>query len=762
MNSASDGSRRSPEHTLRIPVLNDEVTVYRDEWGIPHIRARGVRDVFVAQGFVTAQDRLWQMDASRRQMQGRWAEWVGAEGVPADMLARRLGAASASIRDYEALDDAARDMVDAYADGVNAWLGQLDALPVEYALLDGPPEPWEPWHCIAVMRHRGFLMGSVWFKLWRAAAASTIAFEDVLTLRQDLGAVDAATQPLNADLVRLLADLTDLQPAIDALRLLAPDDSAGGGSNNWAITGARTSTGRPLLAGDPHRAFELPGMYAQVHIACDEFDAIGLAVPGVPAFPHFAHNGKVAWCVTHAFADIHDLFVEHFDPDDPSRYLHRSAWLTAVTRTEQIHVRDSPTVSVEIVETIHGPVVIGSPADGAAMTLQSVQCHDTDRSFDALRRMLDADSCDSLFEATQGWGLIDHNLVAADVEGHIGHLVRAVVPRRPAMNGWLPMPGWTGDHDWDGMIPWEHMPRVDDPDCGYLATANNRIAWTIEGSGEYLCTDALPAYRVQRITELLAGFDRATPEQMTAIHRDDLTPVATVFQARLRSLHVTDVRQRQIRDLIVEWDGHMAGDSIAATHYARLRWALAGVVAERSGLATVAGDPLLALPPGTSPVSMLWWDLPGLLSTDRTGLLSGWDWDDALLAALDAMPTEDQPWADVHHARLGHPLSRHQPEIADRLSPEGAALGGDNDTVWANGTVAAGGTQAVYGAVARYVFDVGNWDACRWIVLAGTSGDPGSEHYLDQHAAWSRCELVPMHYDWEAIAMFPTSTRITP
>ena len=261
-------------------------------------------------------------------------------------------------------------------------------------------------------------------------------------------------------------------------------------------------------------------MYAQMHLGCDQFDAIGFSIPGVPAFPHFAHNAQVAWCVTHAFADIHDLYVEQFDRADPSRYLHKDDWLRAATTTEDVKVRGGDSHPVQIVETIHGPVVAGDPAHGTALTLKSVQFSDLDRSFDCLLPMLAATSVDSLFQAVRGWGLIDHNLVAADTRGHIGHLVRAVIPRRPAINGWLPVPGWTGEYEWDGVIPAEQMPRVDDPARGFIVTANNRVVTAIPETGDYFCTDAHPPYRARRIEQLLTELGPASPQDMATIHRE--------------------------------------------------------------------------------------------------------------------------------------------------------------------------------------------------------------------------------------------------
>lgn len=242
---------------------------------------------------------------------------MGRVGRRGGLAGRPAGPAPACRRGIDpglsgTLGADARAMVDAYTAGVNAYLRNYPA-PPEYRLVASAPEPWEGWHCIAAMRQRGYLMGSLWFKLWRAGALGVVSAGDLAKLRYDDGGADRLCIPPGTDASRWIASLADVREPIRALCLLAASAETGGGSNNWALAPGRTATGRPILAGDPHRALELPGMYAQMHLGCDQFDAIGLTIPGMPAFPHFAHTAQVAWCVTHAFADIHDLYVGQFD-----------------------------------------------------------------------------------------------------------------------------------------------------------------------------------------------------------------------------------------------------------------------------------------------------------------------------------------------------------------------------------------------------------------------------------------------------------------
>jgi penicillin amidase len=742
--------------TLRVAGLSAPVAVFRDAEGIPHIRARGQHDAFLAQGFVHAQDRLFQMELNLRRALGRSAEWLGAPAAEMDVLCRRLGMEAACRRDFAALGTEARGMLEAYVAGVNAFLDSGAPPAVEYGLLGATPLRWEAWHPIAVMRRLGLLMGSVWFKLWRAAALPLVGADQAAKLRYEDGGIDLLCIPPGVEAARWTATLADLAPGIAALLDRAAPDASGGGSNNWALSAERSATGRPLLAGDPHRVLEIPNMYAQGHLACDAFDVVGLTVPGVPGFPHFAHNGRVAWCVTHAFVDIHDLFVERFDAG-AAHHLFRDVWLPVQRRRETIAVRGAPPREIEVIETTHGPIVAGDPTTGTALALRSVQFAETDLSFDCLPRMLRAPDVPSLFEATRGWGLIDHNLVAADTTGRIGHLVRAMVPRRPRANGWLPVPGWTGEHEWQGWIPFEDMPRQIDPAGGVIVTANNRVV--ADGGADYLCTDCHPPTRARRIATLLAQPGTAAE----AIHGDTLSAKALLLRDHLAALPPPeDAAAAALRETLLAWDGRMAADSVAASGYIALRLALTRILAERSGLGALAGNPLLAVAPGVVPLNQLWWTLPALLRADDASLLGGWSWAQALQSALATAATDPiaaQPWGEAHRPRLAHPLGSLFPEAAPLLDPPARAIGGDGDTVFANGLLPSGGPRTTYGALARYVFDVGDWENSRWTVFHGTSGHPGSPHYTDQHAASAEARLTPMRYGWDGIAACATARQ---
>jgi len=721
--------------------------IWRDAWGIPHIKARTRDQAFAALGFAHARDRLWQMEALLRRGTGRYAEWLGKSAVSADILARQVDTAGASRRDFELVGAETRAMLESYARGVNAFIA-TGRRPIEYKLLGAEPGEWLPWHSIAVMRQIGFLMGSVWWKLWRAAALPIVAVEAAAKLRFEDSGNELLCLPPGLEKGPYRAALEQLAAGAAALLEVAAPDATGGGSNNWALAPERTATGRPLVAGDPHRVLEMPNMYAQLHIACDEFDVIGLTVPGVPGFPHFGHNDKVAWCVTHAFVDIHDLYVERFSPDG-NTYLFQGQWQPVRRRREEIVVRGEAPVAVDVAETRHGPLIVGDPAKGWGLALRSMQFSEPDRSFDALLPMMRAGSVESLYEATREWGLIDHNLVAGDIAGKIGYRVRAKVPRRPSSNGWLPVPGWSGEHEWDGIVDWSRMPAAIDPPGGAIVTANNRVA---ENGEDYLCTDAMPPHRARRVWRRLEALTSPTVEDMAAIHRDIETTPGIELRNRLRGLAATG-KAAAVRDLILGWDGRMAADSLGATAYNATRLALTKLVAVRSGLAAVAQTPYARVAPGLIPENQLWWTVLGLLRADDRSLLGGASWDELLVEALiEAAKSPLSEWGAAHLPRLTHPLSALFPEQSAALDRVSAPVGGDNDTVFATGCSASVGARAVYGSLSRYVFDVGAWENCRWIVFHGVSGEPGDKWHMNQNAAWAAGEMIPMLYDWGNIA----------
>lgn len=754
--------------TLRLQGLQRPVDVLRDAWGIPHIRAQTVHDVFFAQGVVHAQDRLWQMDYDRHRAYGRAAEFVGAGALPQDRLLRRLRLEASARADYAAVNAETRAMLEAYAAGVNAFLQNAAPLPIEYQWLAMAPEPWRPWDACAIFKVRHVSTGGVWqAKLWRARLLRHLGPELTATLYGS----DPSDQPLimppdGEDGGVTWSALEELAMAAGAMTHIPELE---GGSNNWLVAGSRTTTGAPLLAGDPHRSLEVPNVYYQNHLACPAFDAIGLSFPGVPGLPLFGHNHAVAWCVTTAMADFQDLYLERFHPDNPQLYEFQGQWRQAERTHEVMHVRQGPAVAIDVTVTQHGPIILGAPEQGYGLALRYTATTAPNATFDAFLPMLQAASAHAFEAAMRSWIDPCNNLLFADIRGHIGYRLRGQVPIRPRANAWLPVPGWTGEHEWQGVIPFEAMPQLHDPELGFMVTANNRIV--DDTYPYYLALHYEPGFRARRIRERLRSLHKVGMADMLALQADRTSTPAQTFAAMLARVTPADALSAAAQTYLPAWDGLMAPESVAATLYAvcreemlrRVMVPLLGPWARQA----LGGGPYGVL----MPISQLRARLLAMMAADDRSLLpAGTDWQAVLSQALSETVAwlrnqlgddlTQWQWGRVHRTSIQHPLAAVS-ELAACFNPPPLPMGGDGDTVQASSLTASYTVGST--AVARLLFEVRDWRQSAWIVPLGASGHPGSPHYADQTALWSTGRLAPMLYDWAEIgASATTQQRMEP
>lgn len=735
------------------------VTVRRDRWGIAHVEAPSAEAAFAAQGWVAADDRIWQMEWDRRRALGRWAEVVGMAGAREDAFFRRLGLAAISRADYAALDGRTQAMCEAYARGVNRWLAtHEDALPAEFEHHPATPEPWEPWHCVAVYKLRHIFMGTLTRKLWRGRIMAQAGPEAVMATIGDTES-DAAMVPGEGPRPDLLADAASVLDACAAdMAALAAAMDSDGASNSWALSGQRTASGKPLLAGDPHRGIEFPNVYHQCHLRCDEFDAIGMGFPGVPGFPHFGHSAEVAWGITHGMCDDTDVFVERFQP---------GSTLGEPWRTEELDIRGEGTVEVLCGSTPRGPVVLGDPADGVALSMQWTGMFGPDTTLDALWPMLVASSTAELVEAVRPWVLPVNNLLAADRDGSIAFKIRGRVVERSPASRWTPVPG-TDEFAWDGLepVPFEDLPEWTDPERGYLVTANNRTA----DGGPYISLDFAGPSRHDRICELLTPMTGATVDDMSAVHGDVTSLVAANVLGLIIEYAVECGHElsHTLLDMLAEWDHRMTADSAPATIYTVIKRRLIEAIIERLG---IAGAQLGAAgwPPAAEASRMAAGAATRMLCERNLDVVPGLDNPIgrrmAASACVDETAAEltqrlgDDPqawtWGKVHRMASPHPLASTLAAARD-LHPPVDGCAGDGDTVRQGGTAPETGERAIHGSVARYAFDLGDWDNSGWAVPHGVSGVRGSGHDLDQRQAWLNCELLPMAYSSQAVASVTT------
>ncbi len=742
--------------------LGGAAEIYRDSYGIPHARAQSTWDAFFAQGFATAQDRLWHMDYDRLRAYGRWAKFAGPQGVEQDRMMRRFRLEASARADCLAVNDQTREMLDAYSAGVNAFIGSTPELPVEYRIVGGAPDPWQAWDCLAVFKVRHILMGVFEAKLWRARLIKHLGLERAARLYPGYEPGQLLIVPSGATYDGPVEDgLEELGRSVEALNHLGEIEA---GSNSWAVSGSLTASGKPLVAGDPHRALEVPNVYYQNQLACPEFDVVGLSFPGVPGFPHFGHNSHVAWCVTHANADYQDLFIERFQEGDPTLYESKGKVLSAEVYHETITVRGEDPVEMDVTVTHHGPIIAGDPAKGYGIALRYTATAGPNSWADSLLTMLRSTSAGELEESMRDWMDPANNFVFADVHGDIRYLTRGQIPVRSRANAWVPVPGWTGEHEWQGVVPFEEMPRSRNPGAGYIVTANNRII--DQDYPHYIALEYNLGNRARRITDRLLAFtseDNATPEDMGSIHADRTSIPAKSYVGLLPKVHPLDDLSARAKDRLLAWDGSMEPDWVAPTIYSAFRDSLVREVMAHA-LGPLAGEAMEGVGRGAPQhLALLRGRFPTMVQEDDRSLLSeGADWYSTMARALGnavdrlrrelGQDMDSWRWGRVHRTQPRHTLSPSFPRLAEILDPPSYPMGGDGDTPHAASYSMAQPCLVTSASVARYVFDLSDRSNSAWVVPLGASGHPGSPHYADQAPIWSEVRLIPILCDWDLIA----------
>ena len=659
--------------------------VFRDSLGIPHVRATDVLDLARGQGFATARDRAWQLEYQRRRATGTTAEVLGAPMLAWDTWARRTRVVDTAQRALAGLGEETRAFVAAYVDGLNAGL-HADA--PELQRLGIEPAPWEPWTPLAVFHAQHLLFASVPGKLWHHRA------------RAALGADEA---------------------------LLSRDPAYVSGSNAWAVGGARTASGKPLIGGDPHRVFESPGVYAQVRLATEDLDVFGFTFPGVPGVQHFAHAGEVAWAITNACADYQDVYDESLDD-------------VVDAREESVAVRGADPVTVELLATERGPLFEVDRAAGRGLSLRDAPTLLGDLGFDALLPLLRARTVDDVDAALDAWVAPGNNVVIADRSGAVLFRNAGRVPVRTEANRRGIVPG-RGADTWSG---WVELPRHDVPPDGQVVTANERRG----SESDLLGNEFAPPHRAARIHALLRGRDDLDADDFAEIHGDSFAITALPLCALVRDLEPGPAGQ-PVRDDILEWDGVMAAGSRGAAAFAAWRTALTLRLCAEPVLAPLRDAPV------HGPLFVPYLSLEagvGLALEPLANARTPYGIDVRRLAALALEDAAGHPvaWGDTHVFSPTHGFDLAEAGLEPPEVPA-TPVSGDVDTVRCTGWVPGLTDEAYRGSVARYVWDLADPSASGWVVPMGAAGDPRSPHHLDQLEPWSQARLLPVELDWDRL-----------
>jgi len=729
------------EGELPAPGLSEPVEVLRDRWGIPYITASSLQDLWFAQGFVQASERLFQIDLALRASTGRLSELFAELTLAADRFARTVGWNRIGVREAERWNEGSRTMMRSFVLGAHAFVAQMPAPPLEYALLGLAPElPEDLGSWASAFAYVAWGLSGNWdAELLRVRLRER--FDDRLA--------EALLPPLAPDPPALAAG------SLAGRLLEGLPRSRGQGSNNWVVAGSRTASGKPILANDPHLLVGQPASWFEVHLRAPGYEVRGVAFPFAPGvvIGTTAHH---AWGITNVTGDVQDLYVERLSPDGTAAELD-GAWEPLTVHEEVIAVRGAEPVTVHVRETRHGPVLDMVPVGVAGDAFEPLQetialrwtAADGLLEPSALIDLARAGSFEEAREALRGLSCPGQNVVYADVDGTIGYQCSGRYPVRRGGDGSAPVPGWTSEHEWDGWLALEDLPWSKDPGRGWIVTANNRTH--DEDYPHLIGRDFHTRFRAERIAALLEADAAVDVAAVARMQVDTVSLPARALLPRLLETPPATEGAAAALEVLASWDGDLRADSAAAAVYQT--WL--GTIAAR--VLGAEGDP------ETFVAYFAWREvftcsaLPVLLEGDPLG---GGRWDDLLTGALEDALGElrerlgEDPatwcWGALHRVRFAHPLAR-LPMVGALFVAAEHELGGDEQTVLQAGVDARLGFDAVVIPSWRVVIDLADLDRSAAVLTTGQSGNPVSPHWNDQTDLWARGELRPCPFTRPAV-----------
>ena len=763
--------------TLALAGAQAELKIERDGDGIPSITATNTHDLFFGLGVVHAQDRLWQLETHKRIASGRLAEAFGPAALDADRFLRALAVRRAAEAQWAQTQGESRDALLAYAEGVNAVLrGSLAARPPEFLILGLTPEPWTPVDSLAWSIMMAWDLGGNW---------STELLRLRLALRMDKARIDQLLPPYPGEShpqtldypalyrsLKLDSEVAAVDAAAQHLLAAAPESGIEGvGSNNWVLSGERTTTGRPLLANDPHLKLSAPALWYFARLKAPGYDVAGATLPGLPGVV-LGQNAQLAWGFTNTGPDVQDLYLERIKPDDPAQYQTPDGWARFETRQETIRVKGQPDVQMTVRTTRHGPVISdagttgdllggkGRPGYAIAMRWTALDA-DTDQ-IGASLRMSRAGSVDEFVAAAQGWVAPMQNMVVADAAGRIAFAAPARVPVRHPDNdlmGMAPAPGWDARYDWGGWLPFELLPQQRHPAKGYLATANQRVVPADHPA--FISSSWTLPHRQDRIEALLDAKPKHSLDDLRTLQADVKSLAAPRGLEWLRRAPSGHPLAAAARQQLAGFDGTMSADRAAPLIY----WAWMRHLTLR-----VIGDELSVLPDKHVGSRSFFDAIDAILERDdgawcddkrtpaaETCIQQAGAALDAALEELQGLQGPDPAawqWGRAHQARAEHrPFSKVKPLA--RFFELRAPVGGDTHTVNVGrvnlkaDSVTGEHYLDEHGPSLRALYDLGDRSRSRFMHSSGQSGLPWSRRYRDLLPRWVQVQDLPV---WPQVA----------
>ena len=747
--------------TIQVAGLRGRAEVWRDAQGVPHLRAQSLEDLLFAQGYVTAQDRLWQMDLNRRLAMGQLSEILGESVLRLDIENRTLGFPQACERAVREMEPESRKLLDAYAAGVNEFIAShRNRLPIEFLLLHYKPRAWQEADSFGVALNMAKTLNTTWtnepMREKVRAKVTPELYADLFPDHSDLdhpvarqltGPAPAATAEPSQARVPQPPSAEELDPILGAL--VSPSreslaDPALSGSNNWVLNGAHTQSGKPLLANDPHLSHSVPSVWYMIHLKAPGLDVSGVSLPGLPLVI-IGHNQRIAWGMTNAGPDVQDLYVESFNFRDPKKYLHNGEWVEAEEREETIKVRHARDYRFTVKVTRHGPVVSHDGDRDLALRWTALEPHALRFPFPKIDR---AQNWQEFSEALRDFTGPTQNFVYADVDGNIGYYAAGWIPIRKRGDGSAPSSGSNDDYDWTGYIPFEDLPHAYNPASGMIATANGRM---VSDDYPYFITHRWAApFRTARIYQLLEAGNRFTVPDMLRIQTDVLSLedqwLAKVLLAAAKAHAPASADAQYALTLLEKYDGLARANSAATlvcevTRHALLERILRPKLQEDLSnyswpLSTIFLQNVLRnnwtrwLPPGDGDFNVT------LVESLEDGV--------AQIPGLVASRDRDAwQWGRTIPLTFRNRLSSAFPFLSSFLNVGPVPQAGTGTTVKQ--------TTPTMGPSMRMGVDFSDFEKSVQNITLGESGQVLSPYYKDQFDAWYSGRSFPMLFSDEAV-----------
>ena len=720
------------EGELTVSVLDENVTVIRDETGVPHIEAQSDADLYRAQGYVQAQDRLFQMDLARRQASGRLAEIIGEGAVENDKFFRTFSLRDAAEKSWDGYDAQSKQVLEWFTEGVNAYIEE-GRLSYEFNLLGYEPELWTPIDSLTIGKFMAYDLGGNWNLLaFRHWALNNLSEQQVAEMIVDY--------PEEARSI-IEANLENEVQVADAFHIDAIPNEFNG-SNNWVVAADKSETGAPLLADDPHLGLDTPSIWYQMHLKSPEQNVSGVIFTGIPGII-LGHNEQVAWGVTNVNPQVQDLYIEKPNPDNPYEFLYDGTYYEAEVRDEPIRVKDGETVDFEVIVTKHGPIISDLVFDdepaSALFSMQWTALEPT-KELQAILGFNKAQNWDDFDLALRDFMAPAQNFVFADKSGTIAYRANGHVPIRKIGDGKLPVPGDSSDYGWEGYVPFDELPTVINPEEGYIATANNEI---VGEEYPYYITDfwAQP-YRYERIAQLLESKDKLSIQDMKDIQMDTVNLYAAEFLPHfIETFKAADTagEYSQIIASLEAWNYDETIDSGQALVFNFMMEEI-----KETLFKDAMPEDVYKMMPGKYQI------MDNLLRDAYAGSEGGWIQQAGGLQTLvfgafertveeltDLYGSNYEKWAwgDYHQLTFDHSISSAHDLIAWYLNPKPQPVGGSRTTVQAAGNRANG--EVDHGASWRFVVDISDLSSAEHIVGPGQSGHKKSAWYHNQVDDWA-------------------------